>query len=117
MLIGIAPARPPERNLTLKGSIMKLHLGAHVFALATFVAVPVFGHDALSLVVQQQYKLKDGTTLYVFKDGKMAKEDRYGRATSLKKGEVLKLADGRKITAVGNEVARLDRLLNDGHRN
>jgi hypothetical protein len=47
----------------------------------------------------------------------MAKEDRYGRAAYLKQGETLELADGRKVTAVGNEVARLDGLLNDGHRN
>ena len=47
----------------------------------------------------------------------MAKEDRFGRAVYLLPGEVLELADGRKLTAVGNEVARLDILLNNGHRN
>jgi hypothetical protein len=45
----------------------------------------------------------------------MAKEDAFGRAVYLKRGEVLTAKDGRQITAVGNEVARLERLLKDGH--
>ena len=61
--------------------------------------------------------LKDGSTLYVFKDGKMAKEDRFGRAVYLRSGEVLETRDGRNVTAVGNEDARLDVLLSNGHRN
>ena len=80
---------------------------------AAGVSVPVFARDALPQATQQVLALKDGSTLYVFKDGKMAKEDRYGRAAYLKQGEVLELADGRKVTAVGNEVARLDVLLTD----
>ena len=84
---------------------------------ASVVAIPANARDALPLATQQTLNLKDGATLYVFKDGKMAKEDRFGRAVYLQPGEVLELADGRKITAVGNEVARLDILLNNGHRN
>ena len=84
---------------------------------AAGVSVPVFARDALPQATQQVLALKDGSTLYVFRDGKMAREDRYGRASYLKQGEVLELADGRKVPAVGNEVARLDGLLNDGHRN
>ena len=84
---------------------------------ASVVAVSAIARDALPLATQQTLSLKDGATLYVFKDGKMAKEDRFGRAVYLQLGEVLELADGRKLTAVGNEVARLDILLNNGHRN
>jgi hypothetical protein len=89
--------------------------------LATFaagvVAAPAIARDALPLATQQTLNLKDGATLHVFRDGKMAKEDRFGRVAYLTQGEVLELADGRTLTAVGNEVGRLDILLNDGHRN
>lgn len=96
---------------------MKPHINTYIFALATFVAVPAFARDALSQVTHFTFKLKDGSTLYLFENGKMSREDRYGRAVYLKKGEILELGNGRKIPASGNEVARLDRLLNDGHRN
>ena len=97
---------------------MKATLFTLTIALAAATATaPAFARDALPQATQQALALKDGSTLYVFKDGKMAKEDHYGRAAYLKQGEVLELADGRKVPAVGNEVARLDGLLNDGHRN
>jgi len=79
-------------------------------------AAPVFARDALDRTVKTTVELHDGSTLYIFKDGKMAKEDAYGRAVTLKRGEVLTAKDGRQIKAVGNESARLDGLLNDGHR-
>jgi predicted lipoprotein with Yx(FWY)xxD motif len=84
---------------------------------AAGVSAPALARDALPQAVQQALVLKDGSTLYVFKDGKMAKQDRYGRAAYLKQGQMLELAEGRNVPAVGNEVARLDGLLNDGHRN
>jgi hypothetical protein len=98
--------------------MMKATLSALVVAFAASgVSVPVLARDALPQATQQTLNLQDGSTLYVFKDGKMAKQDRHGRAVYLKQGETVELADGRKVTAVGNEVARLDGLLNDGHRN
>lgn len=72
-------------------------------------------HDVLT-AAPQVVNLRDGSTLYVFKDGKMAKEDKLGRVVLLGNGEVLDAIDGRKLTAVGNEAARLDMLLNGGHR-
>lgn len=97
---------------------MKATLSALVVAFAASgVSVPVVARDALPQATQQTLSLQDGSTLYVFKDGKMAKQDRHGRAVYLKQGETVELADGRKVTAVGNEVARLDGLLNEGHRN
>lgn len=80
-------------------------------------ASPAFASDALetSGVVKSKIELADGSTLYVFKDGKMAREDRFGRAVYLKAGETLTARDGTKIVAVGNEVARLDGLLKEGH--
>lgn len=95
---------------------MKFYLTALALALAA-AAAPAFARDMLPPATQQTLNLKDGSTLYVFKDGKMAKEDRFGRATYLKQGDVLELSDGRKVTATSNEVGRLSSLLNEGHRN
>ncbi len=94
---------------------MKTSIAVLTLALATAAAGPAFASDALAKTPHQSLNLKDGSTLYIFEDGKMAREDRYGRAAYLMKGEVLELADGRKVTAVGNEIVRLHFLLNDGH--
>ena len=95
---------------------------SNLFAIAlvaavTATAVPVFARDAAQQEARQVINLKDGSTLFVFKDGKMAREDKLGRVILLKRGEVLEAADGRKLTAIGNAAARLDVLLKDGHRN
>lgn len=58
--------------------------------------------------VAQTFELKDGSTVYVFKDGKMAMENRLGRTVSMKAGHVMETKDGQKIIMVGNELARLD---------
>lgn len=47
----------------------------------------------------------------------MAKEDPFGRAVFLQKGQSLETTDGQKIEANSNEVARLGGLLQEGHRN
>ncbi len=94
---------------------MKTSIAVLSLALATAAAAPAFASDALAQTTHQSLNLKDGSTLYIFEDGKMAREDRYGRAAYLMQGEVLELADGRKVTAVGNEIVRLHSLLNDGH--
>ncbi len=69
--------------------------------------VPAVARDMLPYETTQVLELKDGSTVYVFKDGQMAKEDRLGRTEHLKPGEILVLKDGRKVKAVGNEVQRL----------
>lgn len=97
----------------MKSNLIAIALAAAVAGMA----VPVLAGDAVPQAVQQTIKLKEGSTLYVFNDGRMAKEDKFGRAVYLKRGEVLDAADGRKISVVGNEVARLDGLLRDGHGN
>ena len=78
---------------------------------------PTFAADALesSGFVATKVELSDGGTLYVFKDGKMARENRFGRVIRLTRAEVLTARDGTKIVAVGNEAARLDSLLKEGH--
>ena len=58
--------------------------------------------------VEKSLPLKDGTTVYIFKDGKMGMEDKLGRAVRMKQGHVMETKDGQKIIMIGDEVARLD---------
>lgn len=58
--------------------------------------------------VEKSIPLKDGSTVYIFKDGKMAMEDKLGRSTPMKAGHVMETKDGQKVVMVGNELARLD---------
>ena len=66
--------------------------------------------------VEKSIELKDGSTVYIFKDGKMGMEDKYGRATYMESGHVMETKDGQKITMVGDEVARLSSLLWQDYR-
>lgn len=52
----------------------------------------------------QQYELKDGSTLYVFKGGKMGMEDNKGRPHSMKNGRLMETKDGEKLMMYGNEL-------------
>ncbi len=72
--------------------------------------------------VQQSIELKDGSTVYILKDGKMGMESKWGHATSMESGQVMETKDGKKIVMIGNEIWRVDELLhaddrNWGHRN
>ena len=58
--------------------------------------------------VEKSFPLKDGSTVYIFKDGKMAMEDKLGRVVGMKAGHVMETKDGQKLIMIGNEVARLD---------
>ena len=58
--------------------------------------------------VAQALSLKDGSTVYVFKDGKMAMEDKLGHTVGMKAGVVMETKDGQRIMMVGNELARLE---------
>jgi hypothetical protein len=86
-----------------------------IFATLVAAASPSMARDELDRSQAEAVQLKDGSTLYTFKDGKMALEDKYGRATPIKKGQVLETKDGRTITQTGNESARLKTLLERGH--
>lgn len=66
--------------------------------------------------VKQSIELKDGSTVYIFKDGKMGMEDKYGRATYMESGHVMETKDGKKIIMNGNEIWRVDELLHSNHR-
>ena len=58
--------------------------------------------------VARSVPLKDGSIVYVFKDGKMGMEDKLGRTVRMKEGHVMETKDGQKIIMIGDEVARLD---------
>ena len=81
------------------------------------MAAPALAHHTIDRSAVDVINLKDGATLYVFRDGKMSKADKYNRPVYLKSGEVLEAVDGRKLTAVGNEVARLATLFRQDHGN
>jgi len=80
-------------------------------------AAPVFAMDARPFNLSKVVPLQGGETLYVFKDGRMAKADKFGRPEYLKQGEMLTPVDGQPIAAVGNEIAKLSMLLRKGHHN
>lgn len=86
-----------------------------VVAVMGAVSVTAFASDQARANASQIIELKDGSTLYVFKDGKMAMEDKVGRATRMKKDTVMETRDGQKIIMHSDEVMRLDSLLNEGH--
>ena len=65
--------------------------------------------------VEKSIPMKDGSTVYIFKDGKMGMEDKLGRAMRMKKDTVMETKDGQKIIMHGDEVMRLDNLLKEGH--
>ena len=78
------------------------------------IAVSAFAADASR--VEKSVQLKDGSTVHVFADGKMGMEDRFGRPAYMEPGHAMEAANGQSIIMVGNEIARLDRLLNKYQR-
>lgn len=84
---------------------------------ATAASLPVAARHLSVDASREIIALNDGGTLYVFTDGKMAKEDRWGRPTSQPVGTVVVGADGRRITMTSNEVARLHGLFLQDHGN
>ncbi|MBU0590401.1 MAG: CopK family periplasmic copper-binding protein [Gammaproteobacteria bacterium] len=79
------------------------------------IAAPAQANNSVASSVKQSIPLKGGATLHVFADGKMAKEDKYGRASFMMPEEALVSIDGKTIKPVGNEVARLSALIGEGH--
>ena len=61
--------------------------------------------------VEKSIPMKDGSTLYIFKDGKMGMEDKLGKVMHMKQGKLMETADGKKIVMTGNEVWRVEEML------
>lgn len=69
-------------------------------------AVPAFAaHSYVDQV--EAIALRNGSTLYVFSDGKMAMADALGRAYRMKPGQSMETRDGKVVVMVGDEVQRL----------
>lgn len=75
------------------------------------VAASAFASNYARQEAKQVIDLKDGSTAYIFKDGKMAMESRFGQAIRMTPGMAMEARDGQKLTMVGDEVARLELLL------
>ncbi|MFW2357302.1 CopK family periplasmic copper-binding protein [Hydrogenophaga sp.] len=88
-----------------------------ILVLSMAALAPAFSMDAARSEAKQVIALQSGETLYVFKDGLMAKESKLGSVVHLSKGEVVQTANGKSITTMGNEVAQLSSLLKKGHGN
>jgi hypothetical protein len=54
----------------------------------------------------KEIPLKDGSTLLIFKDGKMSMRDARGRVMSMKDGMQMETKDGKVFVMKGNEIWR-----------
>ncbi|WP_136420414.1 CopK family periplasmic copper-binding protein [Herbaspirillum sp. ST 5-3] len=78
------------------------------------VAVSAFAWDDGG--IEKSIELKDGSTVHVFKDGKMGMENPYGLVTSMDEGHTMVTKDGKTIVMKGNETARLSLALRPEYR-
>ena len=80
-----------------------------VVAAGSMVALSGFAVDLSK--VEKSVELKDGSTVYLFKDGKMGMENKLGQVVRMKEGHVMETKDGQRVMMVGDEVARLETVL------
>lgn len=85
-----------------------------VVALTSVSAFAVADENDARNAAKQVIDLQDGSTVYVFTNGKMAVENKYGEAVSTRPGTTLQAKDGSTIVTKGNEVTRLNDLLMKG---
>ena len=83
----------------------------NILLVAAISAISVSAFATGNDQVQQSVQLKDGSTVHIFKDGKMAMEDRFGRAVRMEPGHVMEARNGEKIKMQGDEVGRLASIL------
>ena len=80
-----------------------------VVVAGTMVAFTAFAVDLST--VEKSVELKDGSTVYLFKDGKMGMETKLGQVVRMKEGHVMDTKDGERVIMIGDEVARLHTIL------
>lgn len=89
-------------------SFKKSAVVALVLASAAIVSnAAIVPGSGLGAYGEQTIALQDGSTLHIYKDGKMAVENVYGRAVMIKVGQPLKTLGGKTIVMSSDEVARL----------
>ncbi len=84
-----------------------------VAVVSSTIALSAFAVDKGQ--VARSIALKDGSMVYIFKDGKMGMEDKFGRATVMPQGHAMETKDGKKIIMNGNEIWRVEELLHRVH--
>ena len=84
-------------------------------AVSTMLAMTPYAIDRSK--VDKSIDLKDGSTVYIFKDGKMAMENKFGKTVRMKPGHVMDTRDGKRIIMVGDEIMRLEEVLHGAHHN
>lgn len=76
------------------------------FAAAIIAVATTAASSAWATTDVKEIALKDGSTLMVFKDGKMSMRDKQGRTVSMKDGHEMETRDGRKLMMRGNAIWR-----------
>lgn len=89
--------------MSIRKSLIALSLVATALSAIAAGADPAKGDAAIA----QSVKLKDGTTMHHYKDGKMSMEDALGKIVYMKDGMSMETTDGKTISMSGNEVGRL----------
>ena len=109
-------AAEAEHNAKSHGTDMSAKQGqAQMQANPKSQAAAEAKHNAKSHggIAVKSIPLENGSTVFVFKDGKMGMEDKMGRPTRMKPGHVMKAKDGTALAMVGNEVMRVESLLTE----
>lgn len=75
-------------------------------AIGLLAAVMLAAPLAWAAEGEKEIPLKDGATVIIYKDGKMAMRDSKGRVTSMKEGHPMETKDGKVIMMRGNEIWR-----------
>lgn len=83
----------------------------HLAAVAILIAAVGTAGAQTDASIAKQFDMKDGSTLVVFKDGKMSMKDKLGRTAAMKAGHVMETKDGQRIIMIGNEIARLESII------
>ncbi|MEO8938273.1 MAG: CopK family periplasmic copper-binding protein [Burkholderiaceae bacterium] len=84
-----------------------MHKQFAALAIGTLLACSAMAQGVDPKDYDRKIDLKNGETVYIFKDGRMAYEDSYGRPVRVKKGEVLETRQGEKLTVRSDDEGRL----------
>ena len=83
-----------------------------VVAASSMMAASAFAVNVSD--VAKSIDLNDGSTVYIFANGKMGMENKFGRAVSMEPGHVMETRDGKKIAMFGSEISRTEEWLQRG---
>jgi hypothetical protein len=84
---------------------MKTKIAALAFGSLIAYAATALGIEPKDY--ERSIELKNGGTVYIFKDGRMAYEDRFGHPVRVKTGEMVETKSGEKLTVRSDDEGRL----------